>query len=87
MSPTGGIPLRSHGQKMSTTNTSNGGIHREVPIQGQRPTVGSVGFHGRGGIFGVPITDGAEDPPESAPHLVVPIGVNDGVDQRVDLGQ
>lgn len=88
MSPTGGIPPpfpRSENER--GPNVSNGGIHREMPIERQRPTVSPIGFHSRGGVFGIPIADGAEDPPEGAPHLVVPIGINDGVDQGVDLSQ
>lgn len=58
-----------------------------MPVLRKRSAVCGVQLHHRGGVFGIPITDKAEDPPEGATHLVVPVRVDNSVDQRVDLRQ
>lgn len=45
------------------------------------------GLHRRGRVFGIPVADIAEDLPEGAAHLIVPIGVDNGVDEGIDLCQ
>lgn len=63
----------------------NRGVHGKVPVLRKCSAVCGVQLHHRGCVFGIPITDEAEDPPERATHLVVPVRVDNSVYQRIDL--
>lgn len=58
-----------------------------MPVLRKCSAVRGVQLHRRGGVFGIPVTDKAEDPPEGATHLIVPVRVDYRVYQRVDLCQ
>lgn len=58
-----------------------------MAILRENPAFRDVGLDRRGRVSGIPVADKAEDLPEGAAHLIVPIGVDNGVDERIDLCQ